>query len=62
MKIELTKEEEKVLWRYRKHLWDVAGISQHTREVLHRIIMECNEEISLIKQDLKSEHNRKDRK
>lgn len=52
MKIELTKEEEKVLWRYRKHLWNIAKISEHTREILNRIIMECNEELDLIEKDL----------
>jgi len=55
MDIELTKEEQTVLWRYRKHLFKITGISYHIREVLKRIILECNQELDIIENDLRAE-------
>lgn len=59
MTIDLTPEEKAVLWRYRNHLFKTIGISFHTREVLKRIILECNMELNIVERDLKAEENGK---
>ena len=51
MQIELTKQEEKIIWAYRTHLWKFKNGGTF-REILNRIITECGEELKMVQREL----------